>query len=131
MKNDMILRESTSPIVSCDELAASMKDDRINTKRALAADKASRERVQEHNSRVIAACEKELKRKDLTEDQRNFYLERMSRAAESTAYESAASRAFQEKQLEYTHRQQWIIIALVVIVLAGSVVSKCVDTQKS
>lgn len=157
MTNDMILKESTTPAISSgklsenvdqiqnhhvyeearivklnDEIVAAEKSDRINTKRALAADITSKERVQNQNDRVISACEKELKRKDLTDAQRCFYLEKMSKAAESTAYESAESREFQEKQLAYSHKQPWRIItgaALIVLLFAGCGVLKRMETK--
>lgn len=159
MSNDMILKESTTPTVNnnesadnvgqiqnypvykdasiekvVDEMFAAMKDDRINTKRALAADNASKERVQEHNSRVIAACERELKRKDITEDERILILQMMNERAESTADESAASRNYQEKQLEYSHKQPWKVFtgaALVFLLFAGCVVSKRFEARQN
>ena len=45
-----------------DEVIAAAKDDRMNTKRAISADIASTARAHNHNDRVIAACERELRR---------------------------------------------------------------------
>ena len=67
-----------------DEVIAAVKDDRMNTKRAITADIASTARVQNQNDRVIDACERELRRRDLTEDQRMEILNHMSQAAEAT-----------------------------------------------
>ena len=54
--------------------------------------------------KAIAACEQELRRKNLSEESRDEILRCMSRAAESSACESAASREFQLEQLEHSHK---------------------------
>ncbi len=69
-----------------DEIIASVKNDRMNTKRAISADIASTSRVQNQNERVVAACERELRRHDLSDEWRDELLSRMSDAAQSTAY---------------------------------------------
>ena len=75
-----------------DELIAAVKDDRMNTKRVISADIASAARVQNQNAQVIQACERELRRKDLSEASRDHILGIMSDAAKSTSYESAYLR---------------------------------------
>lgn len=87
-----------------DEVIAAVKDDRMNTKRAISADIASTARVQDQNDRVIDACERELQRRDLTEDQRMEILNHMSQAAEAATAASEASREFQKEQLEHSHK---------------------------
>lgn len=90
-----------------DEVIAAAKDDRMNTKRSISADIAATARVQNQNGHVIESCERELRRKDLPEGRREELLWIMSRAAESTANESAASREFQKRQLEHSHKLPW------------------------
>lgn len=90
-----------------DEVLAAAKDDRMNTKRAILADIESTKMVQDHNDRVIAACELELQRKDLSEEYRAQLLDDMRCAAISTANESAAGRDFRRGQLEHSHNLMW------------------------
>ena len=104
-----------------DEVIAAAKDDRMNTKRAISADIASTARVQNQNDRVIAACERELRRRDLSEESRYEILRCMSKAAESTSYESAASREFQREQLDYSHKLPWKLIGVGVLIVLGGV----------
>ena len=104
-----------------DEVIAAAKDDRMNTKRAISADIASTARVQNQNDRVIAACERELRRKDLSEESRDEILRCMSRAAESTSCESAASREFQREQLDHSHKLPWKLIGVGILIVLGGV----------
>lgn len=104
-----------------DEVIAAAKDDRINTKRAISADIASTARVQNQNDRVIAVYERELQRKDLSEERRDEILRCISRAAESTFCESAASREFQREQLEHSHKLPWKLIGIGVLIVLGGV----------
>lgn len=99
-----------------DEVIAAVKDDRMNTKRAITADIASTARVQNQNDRVIDACERELRRRDLTEDQRMEILNHMSQAAEATTAASEASREFQKEQLEHSHKLLFKILGGTVVV---------------
>lgn len=107
-----------------DEVIAAAKDDRMNTKRAISADIASTARVQNQNDRVIAACERELRRKDLSEESRDEILRYMSKAAESTSYESAASREFQREQLDHSHKLPWKLIGIGVLIVGGTALFK-------
>lgn len=104
-----------------DEVITAAKDDRMNTKRAISADIASTARVQNQNERVIAACERELRRRDLSEESRDEILRCMSKAAESTSYESAASREFQREQLDHSHKLPWKLIGIGVLIVLGGV----------
>lgn len=116
-RNEMICKVA-------DELIAAVKDDRMNMKRVISADIASDARVQNQNAQVIQACERELRRKDLSDASRDHILGIMSDVAKSTSYESASSRNFQDKQLSYSHRLPWRIIGISVLLAisgAGSV----------
>lgn len=104
-----------------DEVIAAVKDDRMNTKRAISADIAATARVQNQNDRVIAACERELRRRDLPDERRDELLDRMSRAADSTAYECASSREFQREQLDHCHKLPWKIFLFVATLVVGGV----------
>ena len=100
-----------------DEVFATVKDDRIDTKKAISAVIASTAKVQNQNDRVIGVCERELRRHDLTEEQRTYILNRMFRAAESTVAVSDASRKFQQKQLEHLHKLPFILLAGTAVVI--------------
>lgn len=102
-----------------DEVIAAIKDDHANTKCAISADIASTARVQTQNDQVIAVCERELRRRDLSDERRNELFDRMSRAAESTAYANADSREFQRQQLDHSHKLPWKIILSVVALAVG------------
>ncbi len=111
--------ERTGKLV--DEVIAAVKDDRMNTKRAISADIAATARVQNQNDRVIAACERELRRRDLPNERRDELLDRMSRAADSTAYESASSREFQREQLDHSHKLPWRILLFIAGLAVGGI----------
>lgn len=112
--------ERTSKLV--DEVIAAVKDDRINTKRAISAEIAAMAWVQNQNDRVIAACEHELSRRDLPEERRAELINTMRIAAESTAYESVASREFKEKHLGRSHKlSRKIIVCIALIIVFGIV----------
>ena len=98
----------------------------MNTKRAIAADIASTARVQNQNDRVIAACERELRRRDLSEEARNEILHCMNKAAESTSYESTASREFQREQMDHSHNLPWKLIGIGVLIVGSTVLIKAV-----
>lgn len=104
-----------------DEVIAAAKDDRMNTKRSISADIAATARVQNQNERVIEACERELRRKDLSEERRAEVLGIMSKAAESSAYESAASREYQSEQLRHSHKLPWKILGWGAVILFGGI----------
>lgn len=104
-----------------DEVIAAAKNDRINTNRAISADIASTARVQNQNDRVMATCERELQRKDLSEESRDEILRCMSRAAESTSSESAASREFQREQLDHSRKLPWKLIGIGILIVLGGV----------
>ncbi len=146
MTNNMVVRRKTVPVVQrqlqtpdaemdryypaydevrteklVDEVIAAVKDDRANTKRTISADIASTARVQNQNDRVIAACERELRRRELPDERRDELLDRMSRAADSTAYESASSREFQREQLDHSHKLSWKVLLFVAGIAVGGI----------
>ena len=104
-----------------DEVIAAAKDDRMNTKRSISADIAATARVQNQNERVIEACERELRRKDLPEERRTEVLGIMSKAAESSTYESIASREYQKELLEHSHKLPWKILGWGAVILFGGI----------
>lgn len=104
-----------------DVVIAAAKDDRMNTKRSISADIAATVRVQNQNERVIEACERDLRRRDLPEERRAELLGMMNKAAELTAYESAASRKFQERQLNHSHKLPWKILGWGALIFVGGI----------
>ena len=102
-----------------EEFILASKDDRINTKRSISANIASTARVQNQNAQTINACKQELRRKDLTEEQRVAIIENMVRAAESTSAVNKDSRAFQQKQLEHSHNLTLRILGGIVLLVLG------------
>ena len=97
-----------------DEVLSVVKDYRMNAKRAISADIAATARVQNQNDRVIALYERELRRKDLTDERRDELLDRVSRMAESTARANEESREFQRQQLENSRRLPWRLIGTLI-----------------
>ena len=102
-----------------DEVVAAAKEDRMNTKRAISADIAATARVQNQNDRYMAACERELRRKDLTEEQRRELLNRMERVASSSERVSADSRQFQQEQLNHSHILPWKLLGVGALLFFG------------
>lgn len=142
MDNEIIAQPEIMPVVQCeaqmaddtqiqpypvyyeeregklvDEVVAAVKDDRMNTKRAISAGIEATAWVQNQNDRVITACEHELRRRDLPEERRAELIETMRRAAESTANESAACRGFQERHLGQSHKLPWKILGWGALIL--------------
>ena len=102
-----------------DEIISAAKDDRMNTKWALSADIAATARAQNQNERYIAACERELRRKDLPEERRKDLLDRMKMAASSSEQASAESRQFQREQLNHAHKLPWKLLGVGALVFFG------------
>ena len=103
-----------------DEVVASVKDSRLNTKRAVFADIASTARVQNLYGQYVAACERELHRKDLPEESRKEILDNMYDACRASESASVESRGFQREQLEQSHMLPWKILGVVLsIVVSG------------
>ena len=112
-------RERASKLL--DELISAVKDDRMNTKRSISADIASTARVQNQNERVIDACERELRHRELTVEQREAIMDRMERATESTAAANEASRSFQEEQLKHSHNIPLRILGGFALLILGGI----------
>lgn len=102
-----------------DEIIAAAKDDRMNTKRAISADIAATARAQNQNDRYMAACERELRRKDLPEERRKELLDRMEMAASSSEQISTESRQFQREQLNQSHKLPWKLLGVGAMIFFG------------
>ena len=104
-----------------DEMIAAIKDDRMLTKRSVSADIASTARIQTQNSAFIAVCERELRRRDLSEERREELIDMINDARQSSADSEAESRAFQEEQLDHLHKLPWRLLLVVGCILIGGV----------
>jgi len=102
-----------------DEIIACARDDRLNTKRAISSDAASREMVQKQNSQLISAYESELQRDDLTNEQRLDILNKMYEISRSTAQADKESRAFQSERLLCSHKRSGQLLAFGAVVVLG------------
>ena len=84
-----------------------IRDDRVNTMRAILSDAASRKMVQKQNHELVRACNATLQREgpNLTTAQQLDLIEKMGEATVSTEQIDARSRAFQREQLSHSHRR--------------------------
>lgn len=98
MENNMAVRGRTAPVVHRQPQVSDVETDRYYP----AYDE---ERTGKLMDEVIAAV------KD----------DRMSRAADSTAYECASSREFQHEQLDHCHKLPWKILLFVATLVVGGV----------
>ena len=112
-------REQHSKVIT--EIISAVKDDRISTKRAISAEIASSARAQNQNERIITACEKELRRHDLSDSQRQELLNRMCSAAESTSQINLESREFIATQIDKSHKLPFQILGLVTLLTLGGI----------
>ena len=101
------------------EIISAIKDDRINTKHAISAEIASSARAQNQNERAITACEKELRRNDLSTSQRQELINRICSAAESTSQINIESRDFINSQIEKSHKLPFQIVGLFTLITIG------------
>ena len=67
-----------------DEIVSSVKDHRLNTKRAISADIVSTARVQNQYGQYVTACERELHRKDLPVELRQNIMDSMFEACKAS-----------------------------------------------
>lgn len=104
-----------------DEMIAGHKDDRINTKRAISGSNASTAHVQNQNERVIELCERELRRRDLSQERRANLLAMAQQAAENSAEADSQNRAFVREEIKHLHRSNWLLIGSLMIVLGGEI----------
>ncbi len=102
------------------EMLAYFKDSRLNTKKVIAASCESTKRVQDQNQKVIDMCERELKRKDLSEDQRTALLDQASQAAASSTASDNDHRAFVNEEQRRSERNRWWLLSFVAVILFGS-----------
>ena len=117
-------REKMSELM--DEVAWSVKDYRLNTKKAISADIASTARVQNQYGQYVAACERELHRKDLPEERRQAILDSMFEASKASEEAGAESRRFQTEQLVHLRKLPWEIVGVIVFVIVAGFGSKAV-----
>ena len=115
------------------EYIAAAKDERMNTKRAIAASIASTERVHNQNELILKAYERELQRNDLSDEARLEILKSMSRVGELSNNENTACRVFLREQLEYSHKLTWKIFGIGIIsffgVIGGNAFMKAADLR--
>ena len=102
-----------------DEVISAIKDDRMLTKRAVSADIASTARVQAQNDAFITVCERELRRRDLSEERREELIDMINDARQSSADSEAESRAFQQEQLNHLHKLPWRLLLAAGCILVG------------
>lgn len=103
------------------EALAWIRDDRVNTMRAISSDTASRKMVQKQNYELVMACSTALQREDtnLTIEQRLSLIDTIGRATASTELADAESRAFQREQLSHSHRRSGQLLTFITVVVLG------------
>lgn len=112
-----------------EEFIAECKDDRMTTKKVISADVASRCKVQNQNDRVIADCERELRKPGLSEDYRRELMNRINECRKSTESVDKESREFERQELQHLHKLPaalagsagGVVIVLLVIKCVGKV----------
>ena len=102
-----------------DEVIASVKDSRLNTKHAVSADIASTARVQSQYGQYIAACERELHRKDLSEERRTELLDCVLDACRASESAGIESRVLQKEQLEESHMLPLKVLGVMLTIVFG------------
>lgn len=104
-----------------DEVLAWIKDDRMNTVRAISSDAASRKMVQKQNHELVMACSATLQREgsNLTIAQKLDLIDKMSEATTSTERVDARSRTFQHEQLSHSHRRSKQLPIFVMAMMLG------------
>lgn len=104
------------------EALAWLRDDRVNTMRAISSDAASRKMVQKQNHELLTACSTTLQREgpNLTIEQQLSLIDKMRGAAASTERTDAESRAFQREQLSHSHKRSGQLSAFVIAVMLGA-----------
>lgn len=121
-------REDTKKSLS--GIVTVIKDDSLNTKRAIASNIASTARVQCQNDKVLSACERELRKPNLSFEQREQLLNRMERIADVTANIHYESEDFQKAQLEYSHNLTLKILGLATFFIATELVKKVYEVKQ-
>ncbi len=95
-----------------DELLASAKENRLNTKRAIAADIAASRDLRSQNDLVITCCVQELQRKDYSKKDRLEIMQIMNNARESTENVMNSSREFQKELIVESNKVSSKVIVL-------------------
>lgn len=101
------------------EIIAAAKDDRMNVKKAISADIAATAQAQNQIDRYMAVCERELRRKDLSEERRKALLDCMEMTVSSLEQASAESRQFQREQLNHLHKLPWKLLGAGTLIFFG------------
>lgn len=117
-------REQVSNLM--DDVVASVKDYRLNTKRVISADISSVSRVQNQYGQYIAACKSELHRKDLSEERRKEIMDSMFEASKASEEAGAESRRFQAEQLDQSRKLPWEIVGVMVLIIAAGFGGKAI-----
>ncbi|WP_289960159.1 hypothetical protein [Faecalibaculum rodentium] len=112
-----------------DELLASAKDNRLNTKRAISADIAASEDLRSQNNLVITCCKQELQRKDYSKEDYLEIMQIMDNARQSTENEINSSREFQKELIVESNKASSKVIELGIALLIGVAIGKV--TQKN
>ena len=112
-----------------DELLASAKDNRHNTKRAISADIAASEDLRSQNNLVINCCKQELQRKDYSKEDYLEIMQIMGNARQSTENEINSSREFQKELIVESNKTSSKVVALGIALLIGVAIGKV--TQKN
>lgn len=102
-----------------DEMVSSVKDCRLNTKRVISADIASTARIQSQYGLYVAACERELCKKDLTEETRKEILSNMFEACKASEMAGMEGRDFQREELELSRTLPWKIFGVLISIIAA------------
>lgn len=97
-----------------DEIVSSVKDHRLNTKRAISADIVSTARVQNQYGQYVAACERELHRKDLPEELRQKIMDSMFEACKASEEAGVESRGFLQSR-----RLPWELVGVMALIIAA------------
>lgn len=102
-----------------DEIVSSVKDHRLNTKRAISADIVSTVRIQNQYGQYVAACERELHRKDLPEELRQKIMDSMFEACKASEEAGVESRDFLIEQLNQSRRLPWELVGVMALIIAA------------
>ena len=99
------------------EMVAMVKNYCSNTKRVISASVVSNARVQNNYEQVIEMCQRELRRKDISREERKYYAQMMADAAKEASESDREARAFQHEKTKHSHGMVWSLIGLGVAML--------------
>ena len=89
-----------------------MNGNKISVKTAV-----SNARVQNNYEQVIEMCQRELRRKDISREERKYYAQMMADAAKEASESDREARAFQHEETKHSHGMVWSLIGLGVAML--------------